>query len=52
MFFRRLSGANEPGRDGGEPDTRDLCVSRYVSNSLKLSIRNYWSDITFLITEN
>ena len=22
MFFRRLSGANEPGRDGGEPDTR------------------------------
>ena len=27
-------------------------VSRYVSSLAKLSVRNYWSDITFLITKN
>ena len=30
----------------------DLCVSRYVSSPLKESVRNYWSDITFLITKS
>ena len=36
----------------GELTLEDLCVSRYVSSPLKESVRNYWGDITFLITKS
>ena len=46
--------SQEPMSQGGmgELTPEDLCVSRYVSSSLKESVKNYWSDITFLITKN
>ena len=36
----------------GESTIVNLCVSRYASNPTERSVRNYWSNITFLITKN